>query len=145
MLEIESVIHELTPERIRKSPNGVSASFVQINNEWGVKVFTSESTRDYSYKMQHKASLLGLAPHVGEKFDLGEGQYCMICEVVEVFQTQDMSYEDERAVISNRSEEIKELKKILVEEIGFHFYDDHLGNYGLINDRLVCIDFGEVS
>jgi hypothetical protein len=129
------------------SPHGVSCYFVPLDDNWGVKVYESASKRDENICMQARAAEHGLGPEVGESFDLPDGQYCYVTERAELldFVNEDdahFNYEDDEAWQHENWDEINELTTALQREIGFRFYDVHAANFGYIEGRLVCIDFG---
>lgn len=144
MLNVSEVIAELTPERIRSSPSGISATFVVLNEKWGVKIFDSKRARDMSYDLQRRAAVFGLAPQVGEIFSLSDDEHCMICQVAKVIDSPSrLPHKEYESLMSSYKSRLTDLRNALIKTIQFDFTDWHLGNIGFIDGEMVCIDFGE--
>jgi hypothetical protein len=141
MFDVESTKQLLCGKNARNSPNGVSAYFVKVNEEWGIKVFKYQVDRDISYERQQKAAEFGLGPNVGPKMDF-DGMYCMWTEVAELICTDWNT--DEYYKLSKDTDEIRaELSQQLYDKIGFRFVDNHILNIGILRGEYVCIDFAE--
>lgn len=124
--------------RMFSSPNGSTCYFVPLNNNKGIKVYDCESTRDSAYKYQTIAAGFGLGPDTYEKVDFDE-YYAYITENIG---------DDALMVRRNTGKEVDEnelrqLKKGLLDKAGFDFSDDGIFNLAYKNDKLICIDFGE--
>lgn len=133
----------LTEQIIRKSPAGMVCHFVKLDDDWGVKCFRRERKRNECYNWQKKAAAVGLGPKVGEMFSFGK-YFCYITQVAEVYHNiESMDWDDYCDIERDNQDEIDKLKAELEEKIGFWFSDDHIGNIGFINGRMVCIDFGD--
>lgn len=145
MLTAEAAIPELTEEKISASPHGCSASFMKINNDWGVKIFNHEYVRDDSHREQAKAAEFGLAPRVGDKFNFGN-KYCMVCEVAEPFydtSKEGFNWTHFLDLQEKTADMREEFSRELMEATGFCFTDNHVCNIGKLRGRIVCIDFSE--
>jgi hypothetical protein len=158
----------LVEQKKDSSPGGVDAVFIPISDKWALKMFRSERTRSFSYLTQKRCSEHGLAPLVGEKVDIqdGEYKYGFICEIVETIVPEDVvvraKYANEKknghwsTSLNNEWNEIEdddrlqdELRNLIeqYEDLGFSPSDMHAGNLGyLYNEdgerQLICIDFG---
>ena len=147
------------------SPSGISCTFFKITSKWGIKSYTKQYKRDDAYNAQYDVALNGLAPKVGDKFEIeieDETIYCYVTEVAETLQTEEYRelvkkifcesvYSDEDYAkyeqLSNDLEEewlekMEEYNELTEEVCGWRNHDCHTGNYGLLNGQLVCIDFG---
>jgi hypothetical protein len=133
------------------SLHGVSCYFVPVTPFWGVKVYGSFYDRDEARDTQKEAAKYDLAPRVGKSYDLPEGP-CYVTEIAEVvapFNSEfepdcqtDSSLDDWEELESEYRYEMNELIDELEDKIDWTFRDDHLGNVGYLNGRMVCIDFG---
>lgn len=63
---------QVIEEQIMGSPSGMTAIFVKLNDDWGIKMFVYESERDHCFEAQKHCSEKGWGPKVGEKIDLPE-------------------------------------------------------------------------
>lgn len=130
---------------IRTSPrkNGSFNLFFRLNDQIGIKLTLNEEIRDKNYKRQQKASKIGLGPEVYGKMDVGyEGEfyYGYFTEIVEVIENVASKGDNEYYKLKKQyQEELMELKEKLKDV--FIFKDNHLGNIGWKNGRMVCIDF----
>jgi hypothetical protein len=125
-----------------KSPSGATAYFVTLNEEWGIKVFDGYDERDEAHERQGRAAKHGLGPRVGECFDLPNGKYCYVTEVAETFTDgNNFDEEEEEDFYAEWGPECQGLLRAL-DSAEVSCYDDHAGNYGLLNGKLVFIDFG---
>lgn len=147
--------------RTGKSPihgEGMSAKFARINDDWGVKLYHSASSRDRAYSVQTEAAKFQLGPETAGTFDLpkivGADSYRfgyitqLVDELLEDTLEEDYYSDDKLQEEFNDFDDYvddftAELRKELRDSIGFHFYDAHEGNIGYLNGRLVCIDFAE--
>lgn len=81
-IEIETAINSPDSQRFV----GTCATFIPINEEWGVKLFPDKDVRDESYDRHARMYDLGLAPLYGPKTRVkynGKLKYGYLCEVVE--------------------------------------------------------------
>lgn len=155
---------QVVKDNQENSPGGIDAIFVPINDKWALKMFKDEHVRDRSYNIQKELSKHKLAPRVGKKIDITDGEFCygFICEIVETVISHDMvakiKYYSDNGLNwtkemekewDNKEEEIDKERSLLLEkyrDMGFCPCDIHPGNFGylIVNGerRLVCIDFG---
>lgn len=146
------------------SPSGAACTFIQINDEWGIKTYRSENLRDECYKIQSEASEYDLAPPTGNSFNCIAGYklYCYTTRVVEMLFTEEYNRLREYCeanswrrgpeydafyVEYDRLEEeydpiMRNVSRQLDNSIGWACLDIHLGNFGRYNGDIVCIDFG---
>lgn len=131
-------------------PRGVNCCFYKIDDKWGAKVYFSQDDRDYAYRKQAEASVWGLAPEVGDKFEVDSNKWCYLTEVADVIIPYNgMQFTDDWHDVA---EKVKKERPRLIQEIdefddmmakkGLQSGDDHLGNFGFLRGKLVRIDFG---
>ena len=145
-------ILDLTVEKVENiissSPrkNGSYNLFFKINNHIGLKLSLTKKQRDSNYKHQENASKIGLGPNVYGKIDNVNYENCeyygYFTEIVDVILMKEKSYDFIRLLYKTFSEDIKELVENL-KKCGFIFEDNHLGNIGVKNGKIICIDFDE--
>ena len=127
-------------ERIGGSPSGISAVFIPIDEEKGLKLWRYENTRDNVYEQQRVLAQYRLAPEVYEKVDVA-GYYGYVTERIEPIAECDDYYEH-RKVESKYADEIYFYEKA-AKKHGFYNCDNHGGNYGIAKDgTFMCLDFG---
>lgn len=154
MFTVEKLNEFLEGKSRYDSPHGVSCFFVPLNEDWGVKVYQYRSTRDRAYNNQKEAfNRFGLAPAVGDTFDLPDGQYCYVTEratpivtredvIAANEQGEDAYWELDRQLELKYQDEIDDVENFFAEN-DFEFTDGHFMNWGRLKDgRLVPIDFG---
>lgn len=155
MITLDLVSKHLEGKNSGNSPSGVSCFFVPLNEDWGVKVFHSESKRDYAYANQKEAyERFGLAPAVGDTFDLPDDNYCYITEratpiaddkeMKDLYEAvgEDAYFDAVDKIYEEYSDQMYEVSRTFWNE-GFYWSDDHIFNWGVLKDgRLVPIDFG---
>lgn len=131
-----------------KMKKGVSAKFTPIDDKWGIKIFVSEFNRDYTYNGQKLAHQHGLAPEIGEKFEVeidgckhyGYITECIVMTVRELFNDDYMDCT--RSGFYDTDEYINLMKAL--RNIGISTCDMHWANVGWMpDDRFVAIDFGD--
>jgi hypothetical protein len=128
-------------DKIRKSPHsGVDAKFVKINEEWGIKAYRLEYTRDEAYENQTNYHNRGWAPPVGESFQIG-GWYCYSTRVAQVIEEPNTPYDEILAIEDKYQNEIDASIREM-NEIGLFPRDMHAGNWGIYEGKLMPIDFG---
>jgi hypothetical protein len=138
---------------IEGSPCGAACKFVLLNEEWGIKLYNIGYIRDECYEWQKKAAEHGLGPQVGQIVNLPPGKgsfiYGYITQVAETLcdpwlnnnAKSSAFWARRRAKEIEIADEMAELRLDLMNLINFNFVDDHVGNVGRINGKLVCIDF----
>ena len=142
------------------SPKGVACTFFKITSKWGIKTYTNRNSRDDCYDTQSMCAEYGYAPRVGEKFEFkieDEVLYCYITEIAEClgdpimelrfqYKADDTLYDkyitEYAAVEAKWEDDINELNDLMEDEIGWYCEDFHIFNYGILNGKLVVIDFG---
>lgn len=128
--------------QIHKSPNrGVTCIFIKVDDDWGIKCYRQEWTRDNCFQSQEAWAKEGFAPPVGVKFQVGD-YYCYSTRVAELLHENLMNEsaefwdnleEEYYDQITNRSNEMA--------AAGYYVTDSHVGNWGIYEDELVFIDF----
>jgi hypothetical protein len=148
------------------SPSGCACTFFKIDDKWGIKTYRRREDRDICYETQWKASSYGLGPEVGERFEFRVDEktiYCYTTEIAESLYSeryyflQDFlrqnywdcklpEYQEYLDEVDNNEEkyrvEIEATVDDLFDSIGWESCDNHCGNFGYYNGRMVCIDFG---
>lgn len=123
---------------------GAYNRFVKVTERLGIKYNFSKEDRDALWYNQREAAKHGLGPEVYERIDFknsfGVPLYGYFTEVVQVYDYEDYC-ED---FITIMREQMSELCEQL-DAIGFRFLDNHRGNVGVKNGKLICIDFDGIS
>ena len=156
---------KLVEDKKHVSPGGIDAIFIPISDKWALKMFKWEDTRNLSYDIQKKCSKHKLAPKVGTKVNIEDGDYPygFICEIVETVIPYDLivkvkkrnngggcwtdEMNEEWDLYEEEAQEngLGELIEAY-EDLGFSPEDMHAGNLGYLEvdgeRRLICIDFG---
>ena len=121
---------------------GSEATYIQLSRNIGVKLFTEQSIRDYSYGNHAYAYANGFGPNLGQKFYLQhkEGNfYCYVTQHALPAAEHKLRYHGEA----------KDALLKTMEDHGWSTcdYEDSCGdrNLGFIGDQMVCIDFGPMS
>ena len=155
---------ELVKKEQHNSPGGIDAIFIPISDKWALKMFSCEDKRNSSYSIQKRCSEYDLAPRVGEKIDIVDGDYPygFICEIVDTvvsheiikkinkWRDNDESWDDDVLDEWNELEweTEEELGELInnYESLGYWPSDMHVGNLGYMmvdgERKLICIDFG---
>lgn len=151
--------------------SGAECMFIKLDEKWGLKLYSDEERRDSAHENHANFLRYGLAPELKRKITLPsiiERRYGYICEIVEVlidpiylygfkrfkgnpvYDNFDYDswneYTDEltESIEEKYSEEIQELiEKINENDLSYH--DCHIGNFGLKNGKMVCIDFDNLD
>lgn len=122
--------------------NGATNLFFPLNDEIGVKASLDEWVRDSNYETQKKASEFDLGPLTYGTVEftyLDKKWYGYLTEIVETIGPGEVY------TINNYSGKVRILVEALCENIDFDFSDDHSGNIGIKDGKLVCIDFDSVE
>ena len=166
---IDKEIMDLIKSKIRDSPSGISAVYIQIYKEWGLKLFSSNLSRDLCHKRQKICHKAGWAPKAGAKIDIeispddkdlftidnNVHQFGYLTEHLFTLPNTD-SYNHGLCadLYKLAEEEINEWKnkyedkidiwfKEIKEKTGWYFYDRHMFNWGRTKEgKWVPIDFG---
>lgn len=131
------------------SPHGASCKFIKFDDNWGIKTYYDCEIRDSAYNRQKKASEAGLAPTVGSCFDVGYSIFCYITELAVPLVDCTPEVNERWSIIFDKFEEenpnvrgdINNLCEELNKVLNRPYYDAHFGNFGMLRDKLVCIDF----
>lgn len=135
---------------ISSSPrkNGAFNLFFKLNDKIGIKLSNNKTQRDNNYHNQENAAKFGLGPDVYDMVDNvnyeGETYWGYFTEIVWVFeQVSGLDRYHRRFLLNAVKEQMETLCKELKEFCDYDFHDDHLGNLGIKDQKLVCIDFDE--
>lgn len=137
---------------ISSSPrkNGCFNLFFKLNDKIGIKLSNNPEQRDTNYSNQEIAAGYGLGPEVYGKIDEVQyegntywGYFTEIVWAIENFR--DYKGVPKALLYITFQEDINDLKDQLSECCNYDFDDDHLGNIGVKDGKLVCIDFDEES
>lgn len=134
----------------KPSPGGVSCKFFKIDDKFGIKVYTSEYTRDNAVIRQQKMHSHGYAPAVGESFNIQDKFFCYITEIAipivegteeyqgpKHYEIVSEAYKKEPFIRNEIDKLCRDMRKA-----GYIMNDQHLANFGRMGEKLVCIDFG---
>ena len=114
--------------------------FAMGRAKWALKLYSDRGSRDTAFRGQKRAYARGMAPAVGKRcVIIYDGAVCFAYETkrAEAIDLDINSHAD------LYDEQIRRLEDRL-RRIGFG-EDMHEDNCGIINGKLVCIDFGECS
>ena len=143
---LQDIIDTLDDRKIGKSPHqGCESIFVAINDIVGIKLYSSERTRDHCYHRQNNAAKFGLGPKTHGIIDLANDYwaYGYLTDIVECTGDDNDDFRDDLDIsYGTFCEMVEQLSEDLDHLCNFCFFDHHEGNCGLIEGRLVCIDFG---
>jgi hypothetical protein len=157
----EKTLLRISKEKVGKSPNGISAVFVKITKNWGIKLFQYEDKRDDTYNRQKTFYGVGYAPALGDKIELPEAviknykefKYGYFTEIITPVIDKSLDRRDQNQQAdefeekwgsyweddSRISEYIREISELAGEEL----YDMHPANLGYDkNGTLMPLDFG---
>jgi hypothetical protein len=135
------------------SPYGVSCKFIRLDDDWGIKVYNSSTERDRAVSRQAKLYEHGYAPKVGIVFDVPStfrSYYCYVTQCAVPLIEGDAKYARDYYTIATKyrkenpavSDEITELCKNMEAVEGRPYSDIHYANFGRLDGKLVCLDFG---
>jgi hypothetical protein len=141
--KLNKMLKDFVKDKVTKHvPSGVCSRFVRLDEFWGVKCYQGKRKRDKAIKDQKKARRHRLAPRCGLTFKIrteglvdfknyGETRdvYCFVTQIAT--QVGRATYKEE-----------DKLSKLL-SDAGLReaATDLHRHNIGLVDDKLVCIDF----
>jgi hypothetical protein len=157
----EKTLLRISREKIRQSPNGISAVFVKVTKNWGIKLFQNEEQRDEVYNRQKTFHGVGYAPALGDKIELPETviknwkefKYGYFTEVITPIVDKSLHICDQHQQADKFEEEwgsyweddsrISEYIREISELAGEELYDMHPSNLGYDrNGTLMPLDFG---
>lgn len=129
----------ITKQQILNAPNGISAYYIRIDNEWGIKLFKNgKGERDSSRFNQEIAYQAGLAPKVGKNVYL-HGYFGYYTQHVDMLCNKYNSHKDIPQKVMRK---LDRLIDDLYNSCDFEM-DTNWENIGVLSDgRLVCVDFG---
>lgn len=123
---------------ISKLKNGASCYYYKIpETNLGIKFYESKHERSYARQMQEVCSLAGVAPKTGKNIDCN-GYYGYITEHIPTLKSIYGRWNNVPRKIQRQLDDLVEYVYICSE----HEVDCNWLNFGLINNKLVCIDFG---
>jgi hypothetical protein len=132
------------------SPSGCCARFIKINDEIGLKIYENEGTRDKALEDQRKMAALGYAPETGIAFQVG-CEYGLVTQVAiplvqaklddEEWYEFNERYRNDVSKLQHLSDEKDELVRNMKANGYDISWDDHWCNFGILNGKVVCIDF----
>ena len=143
--------------RMGISPKGQCCTFLALDDKKGLKLYRSERERDENHSKQlYVFEKTGLAPEPFEKIEVA-GYYGFVTERVEPicpgFSAEDRRflnslhwnevapfYADFNDALEVFWDDIKETDKELQKQ-GIRIEDKHAGNWGILRNRVVPIDF----
>ena len=131
-------------------PNGAKFIFVTISEGIGVKLCYYNDQRDYAMKNQANVFNHGLAPKVGDSFQLDWNNIFAIHPAGSPPKFTRLTlygYITQRAITgrSFTESQVSHLNGLLQNLGAASEFDDNDGNFGYINNKLVCLDFDEGS
>lgn len=143
-------IRKATSEKEDDYKNGCECHFIALNEKIGVKLYCSESERDFAYNNQKLAAMHQIGPEVGKRFSLPtpdeHGNYRSYrfgyVTQVAVVATDRVGFFPSWAPKMEKA--VKRLNKKM-ESLGMESSDNNSRNLGFIGKRLVCLDFGRES
>ncbi len=167
MISFEEVylVAHTTPDESREK--GVDCRFIRINENWGIKFYKNEALRNKTLAFQARAAEAGLAPRVGECFELtlpfyedeeprevfGYVTECISDTYGEYYANRmfQCSYSEclhyQREEIAEQMYDSYEYNRLIegINSINISNNDIHTRNVGFLRNRLVCIDFSDES
>jgi hypothetical protein len=144
-LDSDKLAESIDSGKAKVSGSGTCCIFYDLENGWGIKCYFSEYKRDEAWRNQRFFEIYDRAPITGDKVTVGD-KYGYVTEVVETLTSglniNNDAVNDERGVIYEEGEiyDSKTMRYILPMLLGRRYNDDHEGNYGVKNGRLVIID-----
>ena len=129
------------------SPHGCSCKFIKVNDSIGIKCYTKRHRRDIGFYHQTRMAEYGFAPKTLGVFEIDD-TYCYVTEVATPLVEGDEYYDDNyitccKNVKSTYTDIDKRISKLIsdMKEVGYSYCDIHYANFGILNDKLVAIDF----
>ena len=127
-----------------KSASGAEAMFFRLSksSKFGVKVYDDQEHAEQAYKSQKLAASKGLAPKVGKRLVImyrrTKSSHPQAMYGYETQIARKVYYKS--PAWKNQSQELE--RRLIELGMGRDF---HPTNCGLIGQRLVCVDFGNIS
>lgn len=130
------------------SPYGCTCTFMKFDDNWGIKVYDDKRTRDKACERQARMHKVGYAPSVGASFNIGDDRYCYITELakplIDCTKEANTNWSAFSAAFEKENPTARKDVDDLVEKMykeNYVYCDAHYGNFGMLNGKLVCIDF----
>lgn len=128
--------------------NGADAKFIAINDDWGVKFFTTKTEQEFNFDLQSKCAEHDLAPPVGRKLDFNWhgthvfGYVTGICRIREDLDSNDFDNADDECDGYDFLYRVKRKLNLGLKGINLEWIDGHDANWGLgPNNQGWIIDF----
>lgn len=148
----KKLVRLIRSDRRRIKSSGVSCHYVKWTKYVGLKLYTEKSQRDRCAKLQRRVAKAGLAPEVGGTLEFE----MLTCTGVDDYgedTSPDLEwatiygYWTEHVRIPSRIPSYKRVHALWkgLRELGLLHDDLHKFNMGVIDGRLVCIDFDTAS
>ena len=125
-------ILKLIKENKGRRKIGSDCTFYPLNDEWGIKLYWWEDTRDIQYSLQKEAATLNLGPPVGQIY--------YFSELRKKYGFTTRRVQTRKNYLLHGGPRFNQLKNELLKN-NFNTDDLHDRNFGEIDGRLVCIDF----
>lgn len=135
-----------------ESRTGCRCLFIPTSNHTGIKLYPFEKMRDVSWRLQYDAYKKGFAPRAGEKFVIDDPSIFNDLVIQrpmdwKVVYPRLFGFVTQRAMYVNRYDgdavsRLHNAMKLAGLPVGDLFHDP---NTGILNGKLVCIDFDPYS
>jgi len=154
----QAEIEKKIVDNLEYCPAGIHCYFIKLNSEWGVKCYHDKSSFETAYERQKLCYEEGLAPEVGESFEIDvdfydEEEHCQIdklyCYVTELIKPcvsilgKNADYID--AMCEKFQDEYEKDLWLIQQEIrdktGWYPEDIHGFNWGWNDGKLQLLDF----
>ena len=127
-----------------KSPGGRYCNFIPLDDNWGIKVYSSLSKCRKCFEFQQFLSRHDLAPKVGDTIFRVGGYSCYATQIAKVPAEimgggDDNQFDAVRETTKAISDEIQILQD-KVYELGYTWDDGWSANVGYIDGELVIVD-----
>ena len=132
--------------RKRKTPCGVSCSYLQWSPKFGLKMFSDKYQRNHSHRGQSRAAKAKLAPKVGKKFEFE----LIVCDEYDAPDPRFVKVycfftETAKSIGRGAPWKVEQRLEEGLEKIGIDHHDLHENNVGKVGKRWVVIDFDGAS
>lgn len=135
--------------------SGIEADYFKMSKDCGVKLFSLKQSAFHSHKLQNKFSKMNMAPHVLSKvlpinivgpiegndppFKHYWGYFTQHVTIL-----GDIYQEVSEKTVTNYCTQIKKILDFLYEKHSIS-YDDHFDNFGIMERKVILVDFGPYS
>lgn len=153
----------LLKSRIKKKAaadgHGDCCEYIKVDDHIGYKSFFSKEQRDRCYLLQKRAWKAGYAPQAYYKYNIDVSDFLsrfmkkyqwgyftqhVPLIISDITDDQTIGYARIRALEGYIEKQATALAKEL-KAAGIDQYIEHMGNVGILNSKLVFVDFGEES